>query len=100
MRKPMVTRTVKVVEVNVLCLNIETAEPFNQTVTVSRAPKDEKKLFEKAALLINNETVKAVQIVDKEEKEILYGMPEEDFVKVAAVLPPRKATDGTADAEE
>ena len=32
-RKPMVTRTITTTKCNVLCLDIETAEPFNQVVT-------------------------------------------------------------------
>lgn len=40
-RTPMVTRTMQTTEVNVLCLNIEEGEPFNEVVTSPRTYKDE-----------------------------------------------------------
>lgn len=95
MRKPMVTRTMKTMKVNVLCLNIETAEPFNSEVVLPRVITDQKKLMDKVHELVDNEQVKAVHIVDTETVETLYGMTEEDFIQMAEILPPR----GT-DAEE
>lgn len=88
-RKPMVTRTIVTTEVNVLCLNLETAEPFNMDVTLMRTYKDDVKLMKKVSEIVNTDTVKAVHVVHKNEMENLYGMSEEDFVKYAHVLPPR-----------
>lgn len=88
-RQPQVTRTIKTTKVTVMCLDIILGEPCNQVVTLPRTYKDEKKLFKLVQEKIDNETIKAVHIVDKAEKETLYGMTEDDFIKYATILPPR-----------
>lgn len=87
-RKPMVTRTIVTTKVNVLCLDIKSAEPFNQTITLPRTYKDEKKLLKKVEEVVNTDDVKAVHVVDKEEVETLYGMTEQDFITNATILDP------------
>ena len=87
-RKPMVTRTIVTTKVNVLCLDIKSAEPFNKVVTIPRTYKDEKKLFKKVEEVVNTEEVKAVHIAYKEEVETLYGMTEQDFITNATILDP------------
>lgn len=87
----MVTRTIVTTKVNVLCLDIETAEPCNITVSVPRIYKEDKKLFKVIESRIASdyaESLKPVHIVDKEELETLYGMTEDDFIKSAQVLDP------------
>ena len=79
-RKPMVTRTIVTTKVNVLCLDIKSAEPFNKVVTLPRTYKDDKKLLKKVEEVVNTDDVKAVHVVDKEEVETLYGMTEQDFI--------------------
>lgn len=88
-RVPMVTRTIVATKITALCLNIETGEPFNETVTVSGTFKDEKSMLKAAEKLINTETERAVHIVFSEEIETLYGMTEQEFIQKAQVLPPR-----------
>lgn len=87
-RKPMVSRTITTTKVNVLCLDIETAEPFNTSVILPRTYKDEKKLLKKVEEVVNTATTKAVHIVDTEVVETLYGMTEEEFIATASVLNP------------
>ena len=87
-RKPMVTRTIVTTKVNVLCLDIQSAEPFNKVVTLPRTYKDEKKLLKKVEEVVNTDDVKAVHVVDKEEVETLYGMTEQDFITNATILDP------------
>ena len=87
-RKPMVTRTIVTTKVNVLCLDIKSAEPFNKVVTLPRTYNDEKKLFKKVEEVVNTDDVKAVHIVDKEEVETLYGMTEQYFITNATILDP------------
>lgn len=87
-RKPMITRTIVTTKVNVLCLDIKSAEPFNKVVTLPRTYKDEKKLFKKVEEVVNSDEVKAVHIVDKVEVETLYGMTEQDFITNAIILDP------------
>ena len=99
MRKPMVTRTIQTTEATVLCIDITNSEPFNKTVTLPRTYKDEKSLMKKVASVIDNDTVKAVHVVATEIHETLYGMPEDDFIAAAEILPPRKGN-GPDDAAE
>ena len=87
-RKPMISRTIITTKVNVLCLDIQSAEPFNKSVTLPRTYKDDKKLLKKVEEVINTDDVKAVHIVDKEEIETLYGMTEQDFIDHATILDP------------
>ena len=82
----MVTRTIVTTKVNVLCIDINSAELFNKDVILPRIYKDEKKLLKKVEEVVNTDDVKAVHIVDKEEIESLYGMPEQDFINNAAIL--------------
>ncbi len=88
-RKPMVTRTVQTTLATVLCLNTETAEPFNQTVTLSGTLKDNKAVMKAVKSLIENDTISVAKVVDVEIEEKLYGMPEQDFINAAKILPPR-----------
>lgn len=85
-RKPMVTRRVKFTTVNVLCLNIETAEPFNEVVKLSGHYNNEEKLRKIVDEKINTDTVKSVHIVDVSRETKLLGMTEEDFMSYAKPL--------------
>lgn len=85
-RLPMVTRTITTTKVNVLCLDIEHAEPCNKVVTISRTYKDEETILKKVKPLLETETLKVVHVVDTETEEILYGMPEQKFVELAQPL--------------
>lgn len=101
MRKPMVTRTFIGMEVTVLALDVETAEPTNVTVTLSRVYKDSKKLMKAVEEVVNTDTLKAVHIVDSKEIETCYGMSENDFIKYATILDPatRKAIETETETE-
>ena len=99
-RKPMVTRTIVTTKVNVLCLDIQSAEPFNKVVTLPRTYKDEKKLLKRVEEVVNTDDVKAVHIVAKEEVETLYGMTEQDFITNATVLNPTTRKEIEAETEE
>ena len=94
----MVTRTIIPTKVIVLCLDVNSAEPFNETVTLPRTYKDDKKLLKSVEEVINTDTVKAVHIVGKKEIETLYGMTEQDFINNAKILDP--ATRKEAEASE
>lgn len=84
----MVTRTIVTTKVNVLCLDIQSSEPFNKEVTLPRTYKDEKKLLKKVEEVVNTDNVRAVRIVDKTEVKTLYGMTEQDFIDNATILDP------------
>lgn len=85
-RKPMVTRTIITTKVNVLCMDLEFTEPCNKEVTLPRTYKTQDKLFKAVSDVINSDKLKAVQIVDSEEVETLYGMTEQDFIDNAMKL--------------
>ena len=88
-RERMVTRTVIATQVIALCLNIETAEPFNKDVTLSGTFKDKQAIEKAAKKVIDNDTEKCVTVVEYHETETLYGMSEQKFIELAKVLPPR-----------
>ena len=98
-RIPMVTRTITTTVAEVLCLDVQTAEPFNQTVTLPRTYKDEKSLMKQVTKLIDDDSIKAVHIVAKKEVETLYGMTEQEFITLAKPMPPRGANQSD-DAED
>lgn len=88
-RVAMVTRTMVTTEVNVLCLELDKAEPFNKQLTLAGTFKDNKALMKSVSAQIDNEHQKAVHVVDQKEVETLYGMTEDEFIKNAKVLPAR-----------
>lgn len=99
-REPMVTRTIVTTKAVVLCMDVNSGEPCNREVTLPRTYADDSKLLKKAKDIIEQEDgIKAVHIVSKEEVETLYGMKEQDFIANAKVLPPRTATDKYKDYE-
>lgn len=78
----MVTRTVKTTEVNILCLNIETAEPQNKLYKLIGKYEDEDKILAKATEIEKDalSQLRPVTVVDAKHNQTLYGMSEEDFV--------------------
>lgn len=97
----MVTRTVKCTKVNVMCLDIEKGEPFNEYATISGVFDNPEKLLKACKEVLDTDTEKAVAIVEKKEIEQLYGMSEQDFISLAKLLPPRqgKVTESTENNE-
>lgn len=93
MRKPMVTRTFKGMELTVMGVDTKSAEVSNKTVTLARVIKDASKLLKAVKEVSEVGTYKVVDIVDSKEVETLYGMTEQDFIAHATILDPetRKA---------
>ena len=88
----MVTRTIITTKATALCLDLLTAEPHNETITLSgtfKSKKDVLKAFSKVYDVEDEK--KAVSIVDCTEEETLYGMSEQEFLQYAKVLPKRGA---------
>lgn len=93
-RERMVTRTVSTTTVDVLVINIETAEVYTKSFVLGQnMVKDEKTMLNNAQKMLDDETstnlCKCVAIKNIKEEETLYGMTEQDFLKYAKVLPPR-----------
>lgn len=92
-RERMVTRTVVTTMVDVLVINIETAETATKSfVLTQNMVKDEKTMLNNSQAMLEKECGemwKAVAFKNVKEEETLYGMTEQDFLKYAKVLPPR-----------
>lgn len=84
----MVTRTIVSTNVTVICLNIETAEPTNETYSIAGQyeKKDADKLLKKLKAKYDTDSVKLVSIVSTEKHEEVYGMSEDDFMAQAKRL--------------
>ena len=92
-RERMVTRTVASVHYNVMVVDAESKTVENITVVIPSGDTMTEKGREKA-IKSNIPAGKIfVQIVSEEITETLYGMSEQDFIKLAKVLPPRTKTE-------
>lgn len=90
MAKPaMVTRTFTTTIATVLCLNVESGEPYNRTVTLPKVFKSDEDVLKYLRSNFDTETEKVVHVVHVATEEKLYGMPEQEFINHAQVLPPR-----------
>ena len=91
-RERMVTRTVTQSTIEVMTVNVNTAE-------VSIIPYklggmyDETEALKKLKKLFETDDLKLVHVESIITEELLLGMPEEDFISFATVLPPRKQTE-------
>lgn len=86
-KERMVTRTIEVTTYSVMTLNIETAEPrvidYKITGTVNADPlKILKELHE-------TDTLKLVVISEVAKETALYGMSEQEFIRISRIMPPR-----------
>lgn len=85
-RLRQVTRTIVTTKVNVMCLDTQKCEPLNEVITVSGTFSGEDALLLAVKRAVDTDTLKAVQVVDKEELTNLYAMPEEEFIKLAKIV--------------
>lgn len=98
-RARKVTRTISSTKVIVMCVDTETAKVNNYEVEIAGVYSDEKKLMKAVTKLVGTETFKPVTVVSTEVIETLYGMDEQEFMKMAEVLPPRDKKEDTNEAE-
>ena len=90
-RKRMVTRTVMQTTAEVMTLDVTTAEVQVKSYDIGGQYTD-KELLKKLQTLFQTDTLKLVHIESQDCKELLLGMDEEDFIRLAKVLPPRNST--------
>lgn len=90
MKKRMVTRTVKANRYSVMFCKISTQEVYISEVEFPES-YTEKQVLKNLREIDSN--IRPVEILGKQTTETLYGMPEEDFIKYAQVLPPRFTTE-------
>ena len=93
-RVAMVTRTIKSTIVEVLVADLETEQVHTKTIELAGTYKNEKTLM-KALETYSTDLEKIITVKSSTVHENLYGMEEQDFLKIAEVLPPR----GTKEAE-
>lgn len=89
-RKRMITRTVEQTTANVMTLDVTTAEVKVFTYDIGGQYNDEE-LLKKLQQLFQTDTLKLVHVESQTCKEVLLGMEEEDFIRLAKVLPPRNS---------
>ena len=88
--KRMVTRTVDQTTAHVMTLDVTTAEVLVRPYDIGGHYTDEE-LLKKLQNLFQTDTLKLVHIESQDCKEVLLGMEEEDFIRLAKVLPPRNS---------
>lgn len=88
-RERMVTRTVEVTVAEVMCLDVTTAEVTIQSFELSGKFASNDEILKAVKKVNETETFKPVAVQKTDVNEILYGMPEIEFIKLAKVLPPR-----------
>lgn len=87
-RKRMVTRTIMQTTAQVMTLNVTTAEVQIYSYDIGGQYTDEE-LLQKLKKIFETDTLKLVHIESQVCKDLLLGMTEEDFIRLAEVLPPR-----------
>lgn len=88
-REKMITRTTTQTTAEIMCLNILTAEVSIETYTIGGTLSDGE-LLKKLRHVYETSAFKLVAVQKLETETLLLGMTEEDFIKYATVLPPRK----------
>lgn len=88
-RTKMVTRTIEQTTARAMCLRVDTAEVSLEEYTIGGAP-DNDELLKKLKAIYETDNFKVVAIKDTYTETKLLGMSEEDFIRHAQVLPPRK----------
>lgn len=87
-RKRIVTRTIIQTTAEVMCLNVTTAEVTVNTYTVG-GMYDSDSLLKVLKPLYETDELKLVAIQNYHEDELLLGLDEDEFIRLAKVLPPR-----------
>lgn len=87
-RKRMITRTVAQTTAQVMTIDVTTAEVQIRNYDIGGYYTDSE-LLKALQNLFQTNTLKLVHIVSQDCKEVLLGMEEDDFIRLAKVLPPR-----------
>lgn len=96
-RKPIVTRTIRTLNITVLGMDTVSHEPMTKTYPVyeSEAPKDEAKLFNYIRKMYETDTFKISAITDKTPVTKTYVMPLIKYIAEAEEVITGKAADET-----
>lgn len=90
-RKRMVTRTIEQTTAKVMTLNVVTAEATITPYTISGELTGDA-LLKALQDTYQTDTMKLVHVLESTVESVLYGMEEEEFIKLAKVLPKRYVT--------
>ena len=82
-----------------MCLIISTAAVTTDELEINGTFDSKEEALKKIKKQYETDDYKPTAIVNMTVSEILYGMPEEKFIQLAEILPPRKVYTKTADAE-
>lgn len=87
-RKRMVTRTIEQTTSKVMSLNVVTAEVTITPYTISGELTGDA-LLKALQDTYQTDTMKLVHVLESTVESVLYGMEEEEFIKLAKVLSKR-----------
>ena len=87
----MVTRTIEQTTAKVMTLNVDTAEVTITPYTISGELTGDA-LLKALQDTYQTDTMKLVHVLESTVESVLYGMEEEEFIKLAKVLPQRYVT--------
>lgn len=90
-RKRMVTRTIEQTTAKVMTLNVVTTEVTITPYTISGELTGDA-LLKALQDTYQTDTLKLVHVLESTVESVLYGMEEEEFIKLAKVLPKRYVT--------
>lgn len=90
-RKRMVTRTIEQTTAKVMTLNVVTAGVTITPYTISGELTGDA-LLKALQDTYQTDTMKLVHVLESTVESVLYGMEEEEFIKLAKVLPKRYVT--------
>lgn len=90
-RKRMVTRTIEQTTAKVMTLNVVTVEVTITPYTISGELTGDA-LLKALQDTYQTDTMKLVHVLESTVESVLYGMEEEEFIKLAKVLPKRYVT--------
>ena len=93
MRERMITRTVITVNYDIMVVDPVSKTVDNITVPIPSGDVMTEKNRDKAIKASIPDGKLFVQVVSQNTTEVLYGMPESEFIRLAKVLPPRTKTE-------
>ena len=89
-RQPQVTRTITTTTVTALCLDLADQKPYEIVYILSGHYRNTAQLQKALEREVNDDRHKVVHIKDYTEQQALYGMSDQEFIKHAKPLPPRR----------
>lgn len=80
-----ITRTLKITQATALMLNVETAEPYNETFNLEGTYKNDDAILKALKKEYEDETCKIVHIVDTDVITKKLSMPVQTFIDITTL---------------